>query len=147
MTRTKGPETLTQKRSVGPRNTTEHSDVGPVPSEFRSIERNGGRQHGTATWLEDKKAASRRAAKITNCHRCGQQVLTGASHDHCSITITVDPEPVTYLAEVAAYLTGHRAADYDGTDLNLREWITAPSKWPVHLIHHCGPRKEKEVVL
>jgi len=140
-------ETLGQKRSVKERITTDHPFVGPDPSELRSIERSGGRRNGSATWLEDKKAASRRAAKITNCRRCGQQVLTGASHDHCSITITVDPEPVTYLAEVAAYLTGHRAADYDGTDLNLREWITAPSKWPVHLIHHCGPRKEKEVVL
>jgi ribosomal protein L37AE/L43A len=147
MTSTQPPETLAYNRSAEKRNTTEHPDLGPVPSEFRSIERNGGRRHGTATWLEDKKEASRRAAKITNCRKCGQQVITGASHDHCSITVTVDPEPVSYLAEVAAYLTGHRAADYDGTDLNLREWITSPAKWPVHLIHQCGPRKEKEVVL
>jgi hypothetical protein len=94
---------------------------------------------GTPLWLEEKKQLSRRAAHPANCPRCDQPVLVGDSHDYCSITLTVDTTPATWLDEVVAWLTGRWSAALIGGDLHMRDQLSIhyPPQFPIHLTHEC----------
>lgn len=83
---------------------------------------------------------NRRQAKPGTCRRCGAPVLRGEDHDRIAAPATVNPEPVTRHAEVAAILTGRTSYNLIRGALHYREptWTAGkPSRHPIHLDHTC----------
>lgn len=106
-------------------------------------------------WVEEKVALSRRAARPSQCARCGESVLRGLDNDQCAFVATVDPEPVTVEGELLAIAQGrwtydgHRGGTGQGIELVARtaDMLTCRTA-DVFADHRCGsplPRQPASV--
>lgn len=98
----------------------------------------------TPSWRSETIRRHLRAARPSNCRRCGAPVLIGPDADVAAVTVTVDPGPLDAVLEAAVLLTGRRTYDVVNTIGPPELWhrahynISAPRRWPVVTDHKCG---------
>ena len=98
----------------------------------------------TPAWLAERLETRRRYAKVSQCAKCGSDVLSGPSDDDVYWTARVDPEPADVWSEVMARCRGRMSYDLigdvaSGYRLASRDvqHMRCPGRYPVLLDHEC----------
>lgn len=97
--------------------------------------------------------AGRRSAKAIECPRCARPVLRGEDDDYCTVTVSVDPEPLDdHADEMLAVLAGRDtyelvpitrkgAGAYALYHRHPWRYLSGKARGTVHASHECERKK------